>query len=553
MSTVTPACPLPISALASPELKFLPGLIVIGAVCFNAGLAIVNGNLAGMSQAPVVVAEILFVALAHAVALANYRREMAPWYALLGLFVAFALIRSLSSQTIDVRYLRDVMIIPTFVVLGLTFDARRLALVFVAIQLLMVVFLILEAVDLESYSNLFKIKDYYINTRGYTAEDFWNKDSQLYVSATRPDGSFLAGLGRSARLCMDVLGRSGYGVTGADVSGLYNSDDGVSVQADTRRRGPPQVSIYHLNPPMLLPGILRTGPRRFLRTFNVGYWAWELETLPREWIDALAFVDAVMVPSTFCRRAVERHTPKPVLVVPHPVPLRGVTRREPTDGVFRVISIFNFGSSFERKNPVAAIRAFRAAFETDEGAELVLKVSDGARYPAERARLSAEIGDAANVTLVDVIWDEAQLDAFMASADAYLSLHRSEGYGLTLAEAIAAGVPVVATNWSGNVDFCHPDLCFPVDFDLVPARDGHLCFDDTEGAVWAEPSVAHAAVQLRRLREARPAARARAALLRDHLRDHMASRTYEAAFAEMASADAVARGAGSGMIVGARP
>ena len=191
MSTVTPACPLPISALASPELKFLPGLIVIGAVCFNAGLAIVNGNLAGMSQAPVVVAEILFVALAHAVALANYRREMTPWYALLGLFVAFALIRSLSSQTIDVRYLRDVMIIPTFVVLGLTFDARRLALVFVAIQLLMVVFLILEAVDLESYSNLFKIKDYYINTRGYTAEDFWNKDSQLYVSATRPDGSFL--------------------------------------------------------------------------------------------------------------------------------------------------------------------------------------------------------------------------------------------------------------------------------------------------------------------------------------------------------------------------
>lgn len=352
--------------------------------------------------------------------------------------------------------------------------------------------------------------------------------------------SSATGLGRSARLCMEVLGRSGFGVTGIDVAGLYDSDDGLPVQADTHRDGPPQVSIYHLNPPMLLPGILRADPLRFLRTFNVGYWAWELETLPREWIDALAFVDAIMVPSTFCRRAVERHTAKPVLVVPHPVPLRGFANGRPTDAAFRVISVFNFGSSFERKNPVAAIRAFRAAFGPDEGAELILKVSDGDRYPADRARLWAEIGDAGNVTLVDSVWGEEELAAFIASADGYLSLHRSEGYGLTLAEAIAAGVPVVATNWSGNVDFCRPDLCFPVDFDLVPARDGHLCFDDTEGAVWAEPSVAHAAIQLRRLRDGRPAARAGAALLRDHLRDHMASRTYEAAFAELAAA---ARGA----------
>ena len=174
------------------RLALLPGLIVVGAVCFNAGLAIVNGNVAGLTQAPVVAAEIMFVALAHAMALANYRREMAPWYALLGLFAAFAVIRALSSQAIDVKYLRDVMIIPTFVVLGMTFDARRLGRVFVVIQIVTVVFLVLEAVNVDAYSNLFKIQDYYINTRGYTAADFWNKDSNLYVSATRPDGSFLS-------------------------------------------------------------------------------------------------------------------------------------------------------------------------------------------------------------------------------------------------------------------------------------------------------------------------------------------------------------------------
>jgi len=177
---------------AADRLALLPGLIVVGAVCFNAGLAIVNGNVAGLTQAPVVVAEVLFVTLAHAVALSHYRREMAPWYGLLGLLIAFAVIRSLSSQTLDVKYVRDVMIIPTFVVLGLTFDARRLTRVIVAIQVVMLVFLILEAVNVQAFSDLFKIQDYYINTRGLTAEDFWNKDSTLFVSATRPDGSFLS-------------------------------------------------------------------------------------------------------------------------------------------------------------------------------------------------------------------------------------------------------------------------------------------------------------------------------------------------------------------------
>ena len=191
MSVAAIAQPSLASASVSRGLPLVPGLIVVAAVCFNAGLAVVNGNVAGLSQAQVIVAEVLFVAMAHAVALANYRREMAPWYALLGLFAAFAVIRSISFQTIDVRYLRDVMIIPTFVVLGLTFDARRLAWVFVLIQIVMVVFLVLEAADVDAYSSLFKIKDYYINTRGYTADDFWNKDSELYVSATRPDGSFL--------------------------------------------------------------------------------------------------------------------------------------------------------------------------------------------------------------------------------------------------------------------------------------------------------------------------------------------------------------------------
>jgi glycosyltransferase involved in cell wall biosynthesis len=360
-----------------------------------------------------------------------------------------------------------------------------------------------------------------------------------------------SGLGKSARLCMDVFGRAGYGVSGVNVAGLYDSDDGLPFPASIGKLGPAQVSIYHLNPPMLLAGIMRANPLRFLRTFNVGYWAWELETLPREWVETIRFVDAVMVPSSFCKRAVERHTDKPVLVVPHPVPLRAELGPVPAVDCFRVVSIFNFGSSFERKNPLAAVRAFRGAFGSDENAELVLKVSDGAKYPGDRARLMAEIGDAANVRLIDEVWDEARLDGFLASASAYMSLHRSEGFGLTLAEAIAAGVPVLTTNWSGSTDFARPDLCFPVEYDLVPVRDRHLSFADTDGAVWAEPSVVHASIQLRHLRDGQSSARAAALKLRDHLRDHMAARTYQAAIDRLAGTKEAGLGAAARSTVGA--
>ena len=116
-----------------------------------------------------------------------------------------------------------------------------------------------------------------------------------------------------------------------------------------------------------------------------------------------------------------------------------------------------------------------------------------------------------------------------------MSLHRSEGFGLTLAEAIAAAVPIVATNWSGNTDFCRPDLHFPVDYRLVPVKDDHLSFAGIQDAVWAEPSVEHAAHQLRRVRDGQDAARAAALRLKDHLRDYLASSTYEAALAKLAA------------------
>lgn len=362
--------------------------------------------------------------------------------------------------------------------------------------------------------------------------------------------SSASGLGKSGRLCIEVLAHSGYQVSAADVADLYRSNDGLAVPSSGEVHMPPGgLSIIHLNPPMLLPGLIKSGMSRYYRSYNVGYWAWELEMLPREWIDAIRFVNAVFVPSTFCQRAVRRYTDKPVLVVPHPVPdLQPEGRELPTkkQGPFTVLNIFNFGSSFERKNPLALVAAFRAAFGNDPGARLILKTGDGARHPKDLSRLRATVGAAGNVEVVDAVWSEARLLDAMRSADAYASLHRSEGFGLTLAEAIMAETPVVATNWSGNTDFCRPELCYPVDYDLVPFGDDSADYDQIADARWAEASVEHAAEQLRRVRGEPAEARRRAKLLKADLLAYLGTRTYHDAVSFLASGGDERRGSGAG-------
>ncbi len=352
--------------------------------------------------------------------------------------------------------------------------------------------------------------------------------------------SSASGVGKSARLCAEALGASGYDIALDDVSGLFASDDAVAyrhLEAGPYRDG--GISIYHLNPPMLLPGLLKSGLSRYYGSYNIGYWAWELESLPREWVAALRFVDAVAVPSTFCRDAVRRYTDKPVVVVPHPVPqaARPAASRAPRrEGPFRVSNIFNFGSSFERKNPVALVQAFRLAFGDDPAVELVLKTSQGHRHPRDKALLMAAVGDSPTIRIVDEVWPEERLADLLADSDVYASLHRSEGFGLTLAEAIMQETPVLATDWSGNTDFCPRDLAYPVDYRLVPFADVHGDYSQVDEARWAEPSVESAAEQLRAIRSRPEEARARASRLRGWLVEHLGRHTYAAALAGLAPA-----------------
>ncbi|MGH7155026.1 MAG: glycosyltransferase, partial [Acetobacteraceae bacterium] len=197
--------------------------------------------------------------------------------------------------------------------------------------------------------------------------------------------------------------------------------------------------------------------------------------------------------------------PGRVRVVPHPIGLcapapsaldRGAFGL-PSDAVVVLVSA-NLASSFERKNPLAAIAAFRTAFGDRPDRVLMLKIGNPDHFPADFARLQAGIAGAANIRLETRTLPAADAHALTAAADVILSLHRSEGFGLVLAEAMLLGKPVVATGWSGNMDFMREGNSVPVPFTLMQAVDPRGVYD-VPGAAWAEPDIGAAAAALRRL------------------------------------------------------
>ncbi|MEI9865243.1 MAG: glycosyltransferase family 4 protein [Limisphaerales bacterium] len=157
--------------------------------------------------------------------------------------------------------------------------------------------------------------------------------------------------------------------------------------------------------------------------------------------------------------------------------------------------MFDFFSTTVRKNPEALIESFRKAFTPDEPVRLFMKSMNG-MHKAEFIRLK-ELAHGLKVTFLDQALDGNERYVLMASCDAFISLHRAEGFGLCIAEAMAMGKPVIATGWSGNMDFMDVNNSLPVGFELKELTED--CHPYRTGTVWAEADTDHAAELMRKI------------------------------------------------------
>jgi glycosyltransferase involved in cell wall biosynthesis len=253
--------------------------------------------------------------------------------------------------------------------------------------------------------------------------------------------------------------------------------------------------IFHLNPPELLAALACLGPKQILGP-RYGYWAWELPRAPRLWLKDAALVDEVWTPSRYTAAALAGAA-SPVRVVPHPLFIEDYAKVTPTPrrAAFQGVSIFDFNSSLARKNPRGAMAAWAQAFGDDADCELTLKTQNGGLFPEVLAELRAAAP--ANVRVVDEVWSYGQVQSLIAGADVLVSLHRAEGFGLTPAEAMALGAPVLATAFSGVLDFMDETCALMIPSRPTPVVDPQGVY---RGQSWAEPDIAAAAEALVRLR-----------------------------------------------------
>lgn len=308
------------------------------------------------------------------------------------------------------------------------------------------------------------------------------------------------GLGVSAQLCYEALKASGADVIGIDLPALNRASRWWRPPTCPPRGG---TLLLHVNGPFVPLALLRL-PRVVVRSSHiVGVWAWELPALPDEWNVGFDFVHDIWAPSSFTAGVIATKAGgRPVHVVPHPASARHVypplTPEAREKKPFTVLSIFNAASSLARKNPVAAIQAFTQAFGNSPDCRLILKTDNLDDSGAPGLQLRAMVSGRENVTLIDESWPPERIDRLYAEADVVLSLHRAEGFGLSLAEAMLFGRPVIATNWSGNTDYLSSDVGCPIAYRLVSATDPQRIYDYPD-LRWAEPDIQDAAAALRAL------------------------------------------------------
>jgi glycosyltransferase involved in cell wall biosynthesis len=322
----------------------------------------------------------------------------------------------------------------------------------------------------------------------------------IVVSAYLSD---VNGIGRAGRLTHDAMRCWPAKVLPHD---LRKDSSGLAIAKAAPKGG---IWLCHCNAPEVLHLLRHGDPRLWHNRYRIGYWAYELEQLPDSWVPAIGFFHEIWAPSLFVAKsisAVRSDASTAVRVVPHPLPdvshvfpnreVLGTSKR------FSFLAMFDTLSSEARKNPLGAVRAFQRAFNRDQTAvQMIVKIVNADKDRSTMEQLLSLVAGWPNIQIRTEHMSDQQTLQLIASVDCLVSLYRSEGFGLTVVEAMLLRTAVIATNWSAPAEFAE-DAAILVPYRLVPVEDSSGRYA-LPGRMWAEPDLGFAAAAMRDLFEDR--------------------------------------------------
>jgi glycosyltransferase involved in cell wall biosynthesis len=338
-----------------------------------------------------------------------------------------------------------------------------------------------------------------------------NRNNKTYDRSMNPDGiNFIGlikaevGLGQSCRLIAEAIDNTDIEYTvfnQIQINSCRQEDS--SWDNKITNTTPFNINLIHINPPDLAIAFLTLDKSIWDYKYNIAFWLWELEEFPDEWVKCFDLLDEIWTPSEFVSNSIRKKTSLPVYTMVYPInaPTNEDFNRKyfklPEDK-FLYLCMYDSNSMTERKNPRAVINSFRNAFESSEqNIGLVIKINNPDAKDLEL--INQSLKDYSNIYIIKEIMTKTEVNSLIKDVDVLVSLHRAEGFGLPLAEAMLLGTPTIATNWSANTEFMNDDIACMVDFDLVTLDKDYGVFK--KGNRWADPNIDQAAMFMRKLYE----------------------------------------------------
>lgn len=331
-----------------------------------------------------------------------------------------------------------------------------------------------------------------------------------------------AGLGQSCRLVASALEQTGipfsiyqYTPAGAEQTGDHSWDSKIG------NGFPYSINLIHINPLELGTAYCRIDRQAWDYRYQIAFWLWELEDFPDEWTLYFQGLDEIWAPSEFTCEAIRKKTSLPVRCMPYYIeaPLqKGCTRQDfgLPDDQFLFLMMYDSRSCMERKNPAAVMHAFQKAFDkTEQNVGLVIKIGHCTKEEEQSIRSIME--GYTNIYLIRSHLERGAVNSLIRCVDVVVSLHRAEGFGLVLAEAMLLGTPVIATDWSANTEFMDPDTACMVDYQYVTLDQELPPFH--AGSRWADPDLIQAAGYMKKLYEDRAYYKELSGRAKAHIRD----------------------------------